>query len=87
MPHRTLSPRALLGLALLGFGGCATAPTKDAKADSGEYEWVTPLGSNVPVRVRKGESAPSSSPIGTMNADQATQAIRGAGAPQPKGSD
>jgi hypothetical protein len=35
--------------------------------------------------VLKGQSAQNISPTGTMNAGQATQAIRGAGAPAPKG--
>ncbi len=86
MRHRKLIVRSLLTLCTVGLAGCATIPTKDAKADQGEYEWVTPLGSNVPVRVLKGQSAQTVSPTATMNADQATQNIRSAGAPAAKGA-
>ena len=82
--HR-FSVLALSTLVAVGLAGCAATPTKNAKADDGEYEWVTPLGSNVPVKVKKGQTTPGISPTGTMTADQATQAIRGGGAPAPKG--
>ena len=73
--------------ALALCGGCATTATdkKTAAADS-EYEYITPLGSNVPVRVKKGQQAASTSPSGTMTADQLGQAVHGAGTATPKGS-
>ena len=82
--HR-LSVFALSTLVTVGLAGCAAAPSKNAKADDGEYEWVTPLGSNVPVKVKKGQTVQGISPTGTMTAEQTAQAIRGGGAPAPKG--
>jgi hypothetical protein len=72
----------LLGVATLAMagGGCA-GPSGEAKtADAGAYEWVTPLGSNIPVRVPKGQGAASTtSPTATLNGEQATNAISSAG--------
>jgi len=80
--------RAILAvstLAALGLAGGAATPSKNAKADDGEYEWVTPLGSNVPVKVKKGQTVQGLSPTGTLTAEQTAQAVRGGGAPAPKG--
>lgn len=79
---------ALLLTALAFLSGCATSAPPDQKqaVAAEDYEWVTPLGSNIPVRVKKGEKAAGTSPTGTMTGDQMSQAIRGAGAPTPKGS-
>ncbi|MBS0664008.1 MAG: hypothetical protein JSR48_12150 [Verrucomicrobia bacterium] len=68
------------------FTGCATNPTpKDAKAD-GEYEWVTPVGSNIAVKVRKGQKASTiSSPTDTMTAEQLSSQVHSSGGAKPAG--
>ena len=85
MNQRSLSVLTLAAAAF-SLAGCANPSQKNAKADDANYEWVTPLGSNVPVRVLKGQTAQTSSPTGTMTADQTAQAIHGAGSPTPKGA-
>ena len=85
IPH--LRFPALAALLLLGLAGCATETTakKEAKADDGEYEWVTPTGSNIAVKVRKGQKAATvASPGGEMTAEQ-LGAMRAGGNVQPKG--
>ncbi len=64
--------------------GCATTP-KPTTATAGEYEYVTPIGSNIPVRVPKGQTnAPNAtSPTGTMSADQLGTMINSAGGKVP----
>ena len=53
-------------------------------ADNTEYEYVTPLGSNIPVRVPKGSKATNvNSPTETMTGDQAANMIQRAGAVTP----
>jgi hypothetical protein len=61
------------------LGGCNTAPPADARADAAkprvvtnEYKYVTPTGSNIPVRVRKNSTGlpETSSPVSTMTAEQ-----------------
>jgi hypothetical protein len=81
-PH--LARLVSLGAALCLLGGCATTP-KPATAAAGEYEYVTPLGSNIPVRVPKGQNtAPNTtSPTGTMSADQLGTMINSAGGKVP----
>ena len=79
-----LAVLALSTLVAIGLAGCAATPTKNAQADDGAYEWVTPLGSNVPVKVKKGQAVQGVSPTGTLTAEQTAQAIRGGGAPAPK---
>jgi hypothetical protein len=74
-------PSVLITLCLLlvASAGCA-GPTADSKTAGTDYEWVTPLGSNVPVRVPKGQSAASTtSPSATLTGEQATNAISSAG--------
>ncbi|MEY2878973.1 MAG: hypothetical protein RLZZ15_1353 [Verrucomicrobiota bacterium] len=69
----------VLAVAALG-GGCATQPPKAAGViANGEYEYVTPLGSNIPVLVRKGEKPTGASPSETVSGDQATNSIRSGG--------
>lgn len=71
-----------LGVALLILAatGCA-GPTAETKtANAGDYEWVTPLGSNIPVRVPKGQGAASTtSPSASLTGEQATNAVSSAG--------
>ncbi len=81
---RMLPP--VLALALLA--GCAGAP-KPATADAGEYEWVTPTGSNIAVRVPKGQTATvGTSPTGTLSGEAAAGLINSSGGkvPTDKGS-
>ncbi len=73
----------LLAVTALGLGGCAGTP-KQATAESGEYEWVTPTGSNIAVRVPKGQKATvGTSPTGTMSGEQAAGMINSAGGKVP----
>ena len=77
-------PRFLPPLAaVLLAGGCATTPKPTA--DAGEYEWVTPIGSNIAVRVPKGQkTAPNAtSPTGTMSAEQLGNLINSSGGKVP----
>lgn len=73
-------PWALLASCIV-MCGCATstAQKKDAKADSAEYEYVTPLGSNIPVKVKKGDTAQTSSPTGSMSGARLENELRSAG--------
>jgi hypothetical protein len=67
-------------LLVLAIAGCAGPGGETSTARPAEYEWVTPLGSNIPVRVLKGQSAASAtSPSSTLNGEQATNAISSAG--------
>ena len=70
----------LLSIALVaGLTGCAGTP-KQATADAGEYEWVTPTGSNIAVRVPKGQKATvGTSPTGSINGDAAAAMINSSG--------
>lgn len=75
----------LLSLLAVGLVGCATTP-KEAKADDGEYEWVTPTGSNIAVKVKKGQKASTvSSPTDQMTADQLGSMRSAAGGAKPAG--
>ncbi len=75
--------RGVAPLALFLAAGCATSKPATATADD-EYEYVTPIGSNIPVKVRKGAvpagAGPSSSAIG---GDAARDAFRRIGPEQP----
>jgi uncharacterized lipoprotein len=74
-----------LALAVAGLAGCdSTTPKKTTATDNAEYEYVTPLGSNIPVRVRKGTTATSTtSPTNTMTAEQAADMVQRAGSVSP----
>jgi hypothetical protein len=75
----TLSSGVLL-LCTEAFVGCAGPGAPKHAADDGEYEYVTPVGSNIPVRVRKGQTATSTtSPTATMSGEQAANMLHGAG--------
>ncbi len=75
----TLLPLLLAAAALTGCAG-KTDQTNGKVADSSEYEYVTPLGSNIPVRVKKGQTAQSAtSPSATMSGDAAQGMMHGAG--------
>ena len=86
----TLSRRTLpLTLTLLTLtsavvlSGCAGTP-KPATADAGEYEWVTPTGSNIAVRVPKGQRATvDTSPTAALSGEQGAAMINGAGGKVP----
>ena len=76
----------LAALCSVALAGCATAPKdkKEAKSDDDQYEWVKPVGSNIAVKVRKGQKAPSiASPTDTMNGDDLSRAVHAAGASKP----
>ena len=76
----TLCAAATIVAVAVILAGCAGQPSaKQAKADQGEYEYVTPLGSNIPVRVRKGQAAPNNSPTATISGDDMQNMQRGAG--------
>lgn len=77
---RTLCTAAPVIAAALILAGCAgQSSAKQAKADQNEYEYVTPLGSNIPVRVRKGQAAPNNSPTATISGDDMQNMQHGAG--------
>lgn len=79
--NRILSLFLLLAAAIAS-GGCA-GPNGTAK-DDGEYEWVRPTGSNIAVKVRKGESAAvTTSPTGQVSGDQAAGILNSAGGKVP----
>lgn len=84
MSSRQLLPTAvaLAGFALAGCETTSTSPKKAATAES-DYEYVTPLGSNIPVRVKKGTAANTPSPTETMTGEQAANMIQRAGASTP----
>ncbi len=78
--NRTISASVVLAVAGLTAASCASqATTKEAKADQGEYEYVTPLGSNIPVRVKKGQTAATTSPTANVSADDAANMLHGSG--------
>lgn len=87
MPIKNLRMLAIAALVAGVFAGCATNPKpKDAKADDGEYEWVTPVGSNIAVKVRKGQKAATiGSPTETMTAEQLSTAVHTSGGAKPAG--
>jgi hypothetical protein len=84
---KKLSLPALAALFAIGVVGCSTpAPKKEAKTDDAEYEWVTPTGSNIAVKVRKGQRASTiASPSERMTADQLSTAVHGSGGAKPAG--
>jgi hypothetical protein len=73
-------PRLAAVVSLLVLAGCAGPTTpKDGIAKSDDYEYVTPLGSNIPVLVRKGQQPATTSPTATLSGEQAANAIHGGG--------
>ena len=77
MTTTTLRLTGLASLCVVALCGCATpaATNKEAKSDKDEYVWVTPVGSNIPVRVRKGEhAAVGTSATATMAPEQLEKA-------------
>jgi hypothetical protein len=81
--HTSKITSVLAALALVGgAAGCATttAPKASGAVADSEYEMVTPIGSNIPVRVRKGSTAETSSPSATISGDAARQMISPGGA-------
>jgi hypothetical protein len=65
------------------LAGCANTP-KQATADSTEYEWVTPTGSNIAVRVPKGQRATvGTAPTSTLTGEQAATILNTAGGKVP----
>lgn len=74
-----------LGAAGLVLAGCETTSTSPKKATAeSEYEYVTPLGSNIPVRVKKGTTATNpNAPTETMSGEQAANMIQRSGASTP----
>ena len=87
MKTKDLCFTSLAALVAIGLFGCATQPkAKEAKADDGEYEWVTPTGSNIAVKVKKGQRATTvASPSDTMSQDQLGTMQRGTGGAKPAG--
>lgn len=84
MQSATVLFRCFLIASALVLAGCNGAPTtKDAVVKSDDYEYVTPLGSNIPVLVRKGQRPDTASPTASMSGDQATNAIHGGGGQMP----
>jgi hypothetical protein len=75
---RILAPLTLL--AAVCVAGCATTASQPAGkiADSSEYEYVTPLGSNIPVRVLKGQAPKTASPTATMSGEAVQNMMHGA---------
>jgi predicted small secreted protein len=68
------TPRLVSSLVLLSaltLAGCATTGTAAGGkiADSSEYEYVTPVGSNIPVRVLKGQAPQTASPTARVSGD------------------
>ena len=54
---------AIAAVLVVALAGCAGQPNDSKKIVSGDdYEYVTPLGSNIPVRVKKGEKPVTASP-------------------------
>ncbi len=75
------------------FSGCTHAPkTEVAKPDSGEveYEYVTTLGSNIPVKVPKGSrpAGTTTSPTSTLSTEESQRALlrTRAAPPRPAGA-
>ncbi|MFO1448593.1 MAG: hypothetical protein U1F61_10590 [Opitutaceae bacterium] len=75
------------------LGSCAAPPKAEAvKAPAGEveYEYVTVLGSNIPVKVPKGSRpfSASSSPTSTMGTEESQRALlrTRAAPPRPTGA-
>ena len=85
MTQHRFSPFVGIAALALILAGCESANTGAKKAaDNTEYEYVTPLGSNIPVRVPKGSKATNvNSPTETMTGDQAANMIQRAGAVTP----
>ncbi len=68
---RLLATATLASLSLALFG-CAGSPS----AAHTEYEWVTPTGSNIAVKVPKGQRAGvSTSPTATVGAEEMSKIV------------
>ena len=80
--------RTLIALTVPVFAGCANpaADKKGVLANKDDYEMVTPLGSNIPVRVKKGEKPATVSPTDTMSGEDMAQAIHRAGGQSKPGN-
>jgi hypothetical protein len=78
--HHKRTLLSLVALAAVVLAGCANTTTQPASkvVDNSEYEYVTPVGSNIPVRVRKGQSAQTASPTATMSGESAQGTMHGA---------
>lgn len=90
--QRGLRTMGLLLLTAL-VTACAHAPKKDvAKPDGAEveYEYVTTLGSNIPVKVPKGSrpAGTTTSPTSTLSTDESQRALlrTRAAPPRPAGA-
>jgi hypothetical protein len=76
-------PRLLLTVASVTalLSGCATQNQSSQPGqlvDASEYEYVTPVGSNIPVRVRKGTAPQTSSPTTSISGETAQNMMHGA---------
>ena len=84
----TFRPRTFCALALLLFAGCAN-PAMDKTGvvvNKGDYEMVTPLGSNIPVMIKKGTTPATASPTDTISADEFAQNVHRAGGQSKPGN-
>jgi len=73
---------AVLSPIFILVAGCAGTP-KQATNDA-EYEWVRPTGSNIAVKVKKGEAAAvTTSPVGSITGEQASSIYNSAGGKVP----
>ena len=80
MKMSVLTIRGLLLAPVIALAGCANQTKEPKTIVSGDdYEYVTPLGSNIPVRVKKGEKASSTSPTASISGEEATNALHGGG--------
>jgi hypothetical protein len=67
----------LATICTLALCGCATPPDpkKEAKSAGDEYVWVTPIGSNIRVKVKKGQTvAPGDSRAVTIDPEELNKA-------------
>lgn len=83
-------PLVLVGLSGFALSACSTSPKKtaDKSADAADYEKVTPVGSHVTQRVRKGQTGASASgPTQKMTGEQADDAVTRAGANAQRADD
>jgi uncharacterized lipoprotein len=78
---------SLLAASLLTFAACASKiESKKTTADDAEYEYVTPIGSHIPVKVRKGAAKPQvAAPTGEVSGEDAQTLIHAGGGPVKDG--
>ena len=84
----TFRPRPFCTLALLLLAGCAN-PAVDkggVLVNKSDYEMVTPLGSNIPVMVKKGQAPATASPTDTISSDEFAQNVHRAGGQSKPGN-